>query len=131
MIDCCVKNFEVMHEITDSFWWFQRFVFASPFVLVLPDLDPTMGSKELVELGLDLTKRLTYDEALGKIQKNRGLPDFADTVKNIGSMSYNELRRQAQSHANFHIYRISATEKKIGNFWINIVGAYDQAFSSK
>lgn len=127
MIDCCVEKLKYMHGIADYFWWFQRFVAASPFILIVPELDPTSSSRELLQTGIQKSGEMAYSMASGKVYKNKALPDFVDAVKNIGRISYGQLRDAAASHATLHIPR----EMDIANFWHNMAIAYDEAFSSR
>ncbi len=116
-----------MHGLADYFWWFQRFVAASPFVLIIPDLDPTSGSRDLLQTGLQKSGEMAYSMASNTVYKNKTLPDFVDAVRNIGRISYGQLRDTATSHATLHITK----DKSIANFWMNMARAYDDAFSAK
>lgn len=125
MNDCCVENLKKMHAKADYFWWFQRFVAASPFVLIIPDFDPTSGLEDLLQTGTQKSIEIGYGLASNAVYKNQSLPDFADAVKAIGKISYNELRRDAQAHAVRH----TPKELDIANFWTKMAIAYDKAFS--
>ncbi|MCW5959918.1 MAG: hypothetical protein KIS76_07130 [Pyrinomonadaceae bacterium] len=129
MDDCCIKNLENMHYVTDQFWWLQRFVLASPFILLIPDLDPTMGTKEIVEMGLEKASVYTYEQASSSLNKNKTLPDFVDTVKNIGKGSYSELRMMAAGHIGKHSF--SMKERKVAGYWGSMAIAYDKAFNGQ
>ncbi len=125
MNDCCVENLKKMHDTADYFWWFQRFIAASPFILIIPDFDPTSGMEDLVQSGLQKGIELGYPMAMSVMYKNQSLPDFADAVRAIGKISYDRLRLYAQSHAVRHTPR----EMDIANFWTKMAIAYDKAFS--
>lgn len=129
MIDCCVKQLEYMHGIADYFWWFQRFLAATPFILIIPELDPTAGSKDLLQTGLQKSGEMAYSLASNKVYKNKSLPDFVDAVKAIGRISYGQLRDAAASHGTSHAF--SMKEREIMNFWMNLAMAYDEAFSGR
>jgi len=127
MIDCCVAKLEEMHGIANYFWWFQRFILASPFILIIPDLDPTSGTGDLLQTGLQKSGEMAYTMASNVVYKNKSLPDFVDAVKNIGRLSYGQLRDAATSHGTLHITK----DKSITNFWFNMARAYDDAFSAR
>lgn len=127
MIDCCVAKLEEMHGITDYLWWFQRFIMASPFILIIPDLDPTAGANDLLQTGMQKGAELGYSMASNIVYKNKALPDFVDAVKAIGKINYDRLRLVAFAHGNSHLLK----EKDIANFWHNMSGAYFEAFNGK
>ena len=127
MIDCCVNKLEEMHGIANYFWWFQRFILASPFVLIIPDFDPTSETNDLLQSGIQKGVELGYSMASNIVYKNKQLPDFVDAVKAIGRISYGQLRDLATSHATLHITK----DKSIANFWFNMSRAYDDAFNGK
>ena len=127
MDNCCVETVKKMHDITDYFWWFQRFILASPFILLIPDFDPTAGTRDLVQTGLQKSGELAYSMASNVVYKNKTLPDFADAVKAIGKMNYDRLRLEAQAHAMRHSHGMK--EKHIANFWHNMGQAYNDAFN--
>lgn len=127
MIDCCVAKLEEMHGITDYFWWFQRFIMASPFILIIPDLDPTSGTNDLLQTGLQKSGEMAYSLASNVVYKNKTLPDFVDAVKAIGKMNYDRLRLVAMAHSTHHI----TGDKAIANFWFNMSQAYNDAFNGK
>ena len=119
----------MLNDITDYFWWFQRFILASPFILLIPDFDPTSGTNDLIQTGLQKSGELAYSMATNTVYKNKTLPDFADAVKAIGKMNYDRLRLAAQAHAMHHSH--SMKEKDIANFWHNMGQAYNDAFNGK
>lgn len=125
MIDCCVAKLEEMHDVANYFWWFQRFIMASPFILIIPDLDPTSGTNDLLQTGLQKSGEMAYSMASNVVYKNKKLPDFVDAVKAIGKISYDRLRLMATSHATLHITK----DKDISNFWFNMAQAYNDAFN--
>jgi hypothetical protein len=127
MIDCCLAKLEEMHGITNYFWWFQRFIMASPFILIIPDLDPTAETNDLIQSGIQKSVELGYSMASNVVYKNKQLPDFVDAVKAIGKISYDRLRLVAASHATLHITR----DKDISNFRFNMAQAYNDAFNGK
>ena len=127
MIDCCVAKLNEMHDMTNYLWWFQRFIMASPFILLIPDLDPTMGTKDLIATGMQKSAELGYTMASDIVYKNKTLPDFVDAVKAIGKTNYDYLRDLATAHQNRHILK----EKHIANFWFNLGSAYNDAFNGR
>lgn len=129
MIDCCVKQLEYMHGIADYFLWFQRFIMASPFILIIPELDPTASSRELLQSGIQKSGEIAYSLASNKIYQNKSLPDFVDAVKNIGRISYGQLSAAAASHGKSHAFNMK--ERDIFNFWMNMGAAYDEAFRAR
>jgi hypothetical protein len=118
---------EEMHGIANYFWWFQRFILASPFVLIIPEFDPTSETNDLLQSGIQKGVELGYSMASNIVYKNKQLPDFADAVKAIGKISYDRLRLMATSHATLHLPK----EKDIANFWMNMATAYNDAFNGK
>jgi hypothetical protein len=127
MIDCCVAKLEEMHKVANYFWWFQQFIMASPFILIIPDLDPTSGTNDLLQTGLQKSGEMAYSMASNVVYKNKQLPDFVDAVKAIGKISYDQLRTAAFSHGTLHITK----DRDIANFWFNMSQAYNDAFNGK
>lgn len=124
MIDCCVKKMEELHDVTNYLWWFQRFIMASPFILLIPDFDPTAGANDLLQTGLQKSAEMAYSKAFTAVHKNKSLPDFVDAVKAIGKFNYDRLRLLAFQHGNHHLPR----EKDIANYWHTLSGVYNDAF---
>ena len=130
MINCCVENFKKMHEQTNSFWWFQRFILASPFILILPDFDPTQGTNDLLQNGILKANEVSSQFATQLVRQRKSLPDFVDTVKAIGLMNYQRLSQTAMDHSNGHAIKagLSGENKTLANFWSNLAKAYTAAF---
>jgi hypothetical protein len=129
MNDCCVEQLNEMHEVADYFWWFQRFIAASPFILLIPDMDPTVGTKDLIATTAEKASVMTFEVANSRIHKNKTLPDFADAVRALGRISAGELAQLASSHGASHA--LPLRDAKIKNFWMNMSAAYVQALLGK
>lgn len=125
MIDCCVAKLEEMHDVADYFWWFQRFFMASPFILLVPDFDPTSSATGLLKTGLQKCGEMGVSKAITLVNNNKSLPDFVDAVKGLDSAKYYVLTQLAMGHHNQHLFK----EKKMQGFWKNLAQTYTEAFT--
>lgn len=125
MIDCCVEKLKEMHEVTDYFWWFQRFVLASPFILLVPDFDPTSSATGLLQTGLQKSGEMGVSKAITSVNQNKSLPDFVDAVKAIGKIQNGVLAQLAMGHGTNHIFR----DKEMAGFWHNLAQTYTETFA--
>lgn len=126
MNDCCVEQLKQVHEVADYTWWFQRFILASPFVLLISDFDPSAGTGDLLQTGLQKVGEMGVSTAIGLVQKNKKMPDFVDTVKNLGKIA---VSKQMQL-CHYHMLRHSGKETEIAAFWAKLGETYKQAFYS-
>lgn len=127
MDNCCVKKIKEMHDLVDYTWWFQMFVLSSPFILLIPDLDPTSGKSDLVQSSIQKCSEMGFGIAMNHVNKNKSLPDFVDAVKAIEKIKYDRLRLICVGHMRSHALR----EKHIANFWNRMAVVYDNAFFAK
>jgi hypothetical protein len=125
MIDCCVAKLGEMHDIADYYWWFQRFMMASPFILLIPDFDPTSGASDLLQTGLQKCGEMAVSKALNHVHKNKSLPDFVDAVKGLSTAKFYQMSQIAAAHAVRHTPR----EMDMANFWHNLGRVYTEAFT--
>lgn len=125
MVDCCVATLEELHEVADYFWWFQRFILASPFVLLIPDFDPTSPPSDLLQLGLQKCGEMGVSKAMNVMHKNKSLPDFVDAVKGLGTAKYYVMTQLAMAHYMQHRRK----DVEMANFWQNLAQTYTEAFT--
>jgi hypothetical protein len=124
MIDCCVEQLKEVHEVADYTWWFQRFVLASPFVLLIPDFDPTAGTSDLLQTGVQKAGEMAFSTASAMVIKNQNMPDFVDTVKNLGKIAVGKQMQLCQ----YHMLRHTGREPEIAAFWNKLGETYKHAF---
>lgn len=124
MIDCCVAQLKEVHDVADYTWWFQRFILASPFVLLIPDFDPTAGTSGLLQTGLQKAGEMGVSMAITMVQKNQKMPDFVDTVKNLGKIAVGTQMNLCYHH----MLRHTGKQADIAAFWTKLGDTYKNAF---
>lgn len=124
MDDCCVETLKEIHDVADYVWWFQRYILASPFVLIIPDFDPTAGARDLIQTGTQKAGEMVVGKALNVMMENKSLPDFVDTVKNLGKIA---VGKQMQM-ANYHELRHAGKDPAEAQFWRQMGQTYNDAF---
>jgi hypothetical protein len=127
MNDCCVKAIKEIHDYIDDTWWFQVFILASPFVLIVAELDTHLSKADLVQACIQHCGEIGYGIAMNNVTKNQTLPDFVDAVKAFEKFQYDRIKTFTTSHMTSHIL----SEKHIANFWNQMSIVYDNAFFSK
>lgn len=125
MINCCLLKLEELHDVADYFWWFQRFFMASPFILLVPDFDPTSSATGLLQTGLQKCGEMGVSKAITLVNKNKSPPDFVDAVKGIITAKYYVMTQLAMGHHNHHLFR----NKEMQGFWVNLAQTYTEAFT--
>jgi hypothetical protein len=93
-------------------------------VLIIPDFDPTSGVNDLVQTGTQKALEMGVSKAINVVHHNKSLPDFADTVKNLGKISAGKQMQFAQMHMLQH----TGKEPEFAAFWNAIQQAYSDAF---
>ncbi|HUF03759.1 MAG TPA: hypothetical protein VMM38_06245 [Aridibacter sp.] len=124
MDDCCVDTLKEIHDVAEYVWRFQRFVPASPFVLIIPEFDPTADAKDLVWTGTQKAGEMLVSKALNVMMENMSLPDLLDTVKNLGKIA---VGKQMQL-ANYHELRHAGKDPAEAAFWRQMGQTYKDAF---
>ncbi len=128
MIDCCVTQLKEIHELADYVWWFQRFVLASPFILPIPDFDTTAGTTDLLQTGIQKAGEMGVSTALTMVQKNQKMPDFVDTVQNLGEIAVHKQMAACRHHQLYHITRRG---HDIAVFWERLANVYNNALQGR
>lgn len=128
MNDCCVDNLKEIHAIADYTFGFQRFILASPFILLIPNIDATANNNDLVQIGMEMAGSITVSEALQRVNRNQKLPDFVDTVKNLGKIASRQQMQICYLHALEHSKK---GESDYNAFWMKTGDAYKNAMFGK
>lgn len=121
MDKCCADTLIKMQEEVRAGDWLKMFLFASPFLMIIPDLIPPRSAKEAAEVVLEKMAVMTADKALSNIQKGKSKPDFVDAIRAVDVMVCNNLQRIAGQHGLF-----SHRGTRDGQVWINLAAAYNK-----
>lgn len=128
MIDCCVDNLKEIHAVADYTLGFQRFVMASPFLLLIPNFDPTARTKDQIQVGLEMAGSIPVSEAIQRVNRNQKLPDFVDTVANLGRTGASTQMNLCYRHSLQHAAKM---ESDYAAFWQKMGDTYKKAMDGK
>lgn len=127
MNNCCVDNLKEMHDFIDDTWWYEAFILSSPFILIIPSLNPAAGNRALLKQCVQRAGTIGVNTALNNVTSTKSRPDFVDAVKAIQQMKIYKLMEMCTKHIGFHTLK----DRHIGNFWANMATAYKDAFFAK
>ncbi len=103
MKQCCAEKIVEMQKVVQVGRWLKLLIAASPFIMVAPNLDPSMNLEAGRVFIIEELSKIAVEKARGTLTKATSLPDFADACKASDCVTVNQLAGMAQSHANKHL----------------------------
>ncbi len=102
--------------------WLKLLLAASPFILIIPNLDPTTDIDGARDFIIEEIIKLSVDKAKSTMGKAVTLPDFADACRAADCFTVNSLAQKASSHAIKH--SVTSAEFQI---WMKMAESYTNA----
>lgn len=121
MKQCCAEKIVEMQEYVQVSKWLKLLLAASPFILIIPNLDPTMNLSAAREFALEEICKIAAEKARGTLMQKVKLPDFADACKSADCLTVNYLSSMALQHSNRHLMQPE------GYLWQQMAQSYAQA----
>lgn len=103
MKDCCAEKIVEMQKVVQVGKWLKLLIAASPFIMVAPNLDPSMNLESGRTFIIEELSKIAVEKARGTLTKTTSLPSFADACRAADCVTVNELAGMAQVHANRHL----------------------------
>jgi hypothetical protein len=105
MQKCCAEKIVEMQADVQAGKWLKLLLAASPFILVIPNLDPTTDLKGARDFIVEEVAKIAAEKALSNIRKGASLPDFADACRAAGCLTVGNLAKRASEHMLRHMSR--------------------------
>ncbi len=102
MKPCCAEKIIEMQEEIQAGKWLKLLLAASPFILIIPSLDPTTDIDGARDFIIEEIIKISVDKAKSSLGKAVTLPDFADACQAADCFTVNALAQKASSHAIRH-----------------------------
>ncbi len=126
MKQCCSEKIVEMQGDVQAGKWLKLLLAASPFILVVPNLDPTTDINGARDFVIEEIIKVTVEKAKSTVNKTVSLPDFADACQAADCFAVNSLAQKAWKHAVSH--PVSSPEFQI---WTRMGGAYTDAVAGR
>lgn len=118
---CCAEKIVEMQGDVQAGKWLKLLLAASPFILIIPDLDPSTDLGGARDAVIEKIVNLAADKALGNVNKTAALPDFADACRAADCATVNSLAQRASEHMVRHF------GSKEFHVWQRMAEAYTNA----
>lgn len=126
MKKCCSEKIVEMQEDVQAGKWLKLLLAASPFILVVPNLDPTTDIDGARDFVVEEIIKISVEKAKSTVDKTVSLPDFADACQAADCFTVNSLAQKASSHAVMH--SVASTEFQI---WTRMARGYAEAVAGR
>jgi hypothetical protein len=103
MKECCAEKIIEMQKVVQVGKWLKLLIAASPFILVAPNLDPSMNLEAGEIFIIEELNKISVEQARGTLMKKTSMPSFGEACKAADCVTVNQLAGMAQAHANRHL----------------------------